>query len=309
MKIKKYKIGIVIPTHNRKNHLRVVLDCIKNQRIDGVHIETIVVVDGSTDGTIEMLENDFPEVHIVKGTGNWWFTKSLNEGIKFSERFNPSHVLTLNDDVELPKDYLSNLILSYNQIGKNCVMGSASYSLSDPKILLFAGVKEINKFRLKYICYYESYKKISSQSLSGSYISKVLPTRGMLFPLSLAKKLNYFDEIFPQYGSDYDFTLRALKEGINSYISYDAYLFENNKLTGKGSPNINQSIIEYTKRLFYKHSPNYIVKNLRIIWRHYYKILFPFYFPLMLLSVYHAYFKYKKLRRINEIRNNYPHQE
>ena len=72
------KIAAIIPTFNRKDYLKVLLSQLQNQNKERFTLEIIVVVDGSTDGTLEMLENEFPEVHIVKGTGDWWYTKSMN---------------------------------------------------------------------------------------------------------------------------------------------------------------------------------------------------------------------------------------
>ncbi|BDI33657.1 hypothetical protein CCAX7_57080 [Capsulimonas corticalis] len=57
------KISVIIPTRNRKDMLRQALDSVRDQNAPGVHFETIVVDNGSTDGTLEMLAADYPEVH------------------------------------------------------------------------------------------------------------------------------------------------------------------------------------------------------------------------------------------------------
>ena len=72
-------LSIVIPTFNRKQPLSILLNQFKGQKITGIEYKIVVVVDGSTDGTLEMLSSEFPEVFVVKGSGNWWFTKSMNE--------------------------------------------------------------------------------------------------------------------------------------------------------------------------------------------------------------------------------------
>jgi len=78
-----HKIVAVIPTYNRKNHLRVILNQLLNQKSLGIYLlDIVVVVDGSTDGTIEMLANEFSKVHMITGSGNWWYTKSMNIGFR-----------------------------------------------------------------------------------------------------------------------------------------------------------------------------------------------------------------------------------
>jgi GT2 family glycosyltransferase len=81
------KIGAIIPTFNRAASLKTILACLKQQTLSVI---PIVVVDGSTDGTLEMLAADFPSAIVVRGDGNWWYTRSINEGIKKARQLNCS---------------------------------------------------------------------------------------------------------------------------------------------------------------------------------------------------------------------------
>lgn len=47
--------SVIIPTHNRRELLEMVLKHIAGQTVDLLSIEVIVVADGCSDGTIEML--------------------------------------------------------------------------------------------------------------------------------------------------------------------------------------------------------------------------------------------------------------
>jgi GT2 family glycosyltransferase len=49
-------VSVVIPTHQRREALRTVLDSLSHQSIDSQEYEVVVSVDASTDGTSEMLE-------------------------------------------------------------------------------------------------------------------------------------------------------------------------------------------------------------------------------------------------------------
>src|SRR4051812_41580619 len=51
------EVSIVIPTHNRAESLANVLDALALQTFDMARVEVVVVIDGSTDGTAEMLAN------------------------------------------------------------------------------------------------------------------------------------------------------------------------------------------------------------------------------------------------------------
>jgi GT2 family glycosyltransferase len=92
------RVEIVTPVHNRRE---LTLQCLRSlSRIDrtGLDVHIIVVDDGSTDGTADAVREQFPEVEIVQGDGNLWYTAGTNLGIKTALKYNPGYVLCINDD-------------------------------------------------------------------------------------------------------------------------------------------------------------------------------------------------------------------
>ena len=82
MNEKKIRVEIVTPVYNRRD---ITLQCLKSLsrlNCEGLQIHTIIVDDGSTDGTSEAIKKDFPEVEIIKGDGNLWFSEGTNVGIR-----------------------------------------------------------------------------------------------------------------------------------------------------------------------------------------------------------------------------------
>ncbi len=62
----------------------------------------VVVVDnGSTDGSVEMLQAFFPQVKILKNIHNAGFSKANNQGIRFALENGAKHILLLNNDIEI----------------------------------------------------------------------------------------------------------------------------------------------------------------------------------------------------------------
>jgi len=49
------ELSVVIPTYNRREYLRACLESLARQTASPEEFEVVVTVDGSTDGTIEML--------------------------------------------------------------------------------------------------------------------------------------------------------------------------------------------------------------------------------------------------------------
>lgn len=67
------KISVTIPTFNRKDYLKILLFQLENQKLNvNINLNIIVVNDGSTDGTSEMLTKELPHVTMILGNGNWW---------------------------------------------------------------------------------------------------------------------------------------------------------------------------------------------------------------------------------------------
>lgn len=108
--VEKIKIGIVTPVHNRRDLTLLCLRSlarIKSERLD-VHV--VIVDDGSTDGTSEAIERDFPAVEVVKADGSLWFTEGTNVGIRHALKHNPDYVLMINDDQIFDEKFLELMI-------------------------------------------------------------------------------------------------------------------------------------------------------------------------------------------------------
>ncbi|MDQ7028787.1 MAG: glycosyltransferase family 2 protein [Ardenticatenia bacterium] len=73
-------ISVVVPTHNRKDLLRRCLEAVVSQ--DYPNYDVIVVDDGSTDGTGEMVQREFPQVRYIRQEPNRGPAAARNRGIE-----------------------------------------------------------------------------------------------------------------------------------------------------------------------------------------------------------------------------------
>lgn len=92
------KIEIVTPVFNRKTETLNWLRSLGRLDKAGFDLHVIVVDDGSTDGTSEAVKEEFPEVEIIYGDGNLWFTGGTNRGIEAALKHGPDYILTCNND-------------------------------------------------------------------------------------------------------------------------------------------------------------------------------------------------------------------
>lgn len=301
-------IAVVIPSFNRRGHLAQTLrdlqaqEGIAQERNAGEalagpwakpRLSIIVVDDGCTDGTSEMLATDFPQVHVVRGEGDWWYTRSMNEGFALAYTLSPNYVLTMNDDVRLAPDYVIKLYRAMKETPGVCVMGSISVTESAPQRITFSGVKDIAWWRYKYTHHLPHYSEVDTEEMSGVRESKVLPGRGMLIPTAVLRSLDGFDPELVQYGSDDDFCLRAASHGARIMVSYDAVVYSYDQLTGIGNPSRKDSWTDVIKGFSNKYSTLYLPKTIKAIRRHGSTLMLPITLSIVILGSLWANFKYR----------------
>ena len=228
-------ISIVIPVHNRLAYTRQCLACLREQTYRNFQI--IVVDDGSTDGTDEMIYHEFPAVVVLKGDGNLWWAEATNWGIRYAQAHldarQENFVLTLNDDTRVDKNYLQTMINAY-QRHKPCLIGSVSVDSENPDKLEYAGTSmELYTASGRHLAedYQYKYQELIRQK---KYVeSHSLPGRGTLIPMALFDKIGLFDSVhYVHYMADIEFSLRARKAGCRLIVNAESIVYEYVAATG-----------------------------------------------------------------------------
>lgn len=127
-------VSIVIVNLNGKQLLR---DCIKSiKRLDYPcdRLEVVVVDNGSTDGSVEFLHENYKSVKVIRNTKNEGFAKPSDDGVRAAKG---DYVAFLNSDMRVEKDWLIELIRSLERNNAKCA-GSVILNW-DGKRLDFAG--------------------------------------------------------------------------------------------------------------------------------------------------------------------------
>lgn len=105
-------IAILITVHNRKQKTYECLSLINKQDNYGdFQIDVFVTNDGCTDGTLEMIRENFNWVNIVQGDGNLFWNRGMHkawEAAKNQKVFD--YYLWLNDDTYLNSNAIKELL-------------------------------------------------------------------------------------------------------------------------------------------------------------------------------------------------------
>ena len=200
-------VAVIVAVHNNKEDTREFLESIKC--VSYPNYKVIIVDDGSTDGTEEMLRQEYPEVILLKGDGNLWWTLAANMGIEKAIELGADYVLLMNNDTVGDKEFISTLVDTAERNPKSITFSKA-YFYNSPKRINNLGW-EINWLR-------GGFRKTELGKLDkGQYDvqrDSIAANANMLINTTFFQELGMFDHAnFPQYYSDVDFTYRAYKRG------------------------------------------------------------------------------------------------
>lgn len=105
-------LSVVIVNWNVKDLLRrclnSVLEGLRSDNGQQLSCQIVVVDNASDDGSVGMLREEFPHVHLIANKENLGFTRGNNQGIAFS---NGRYVLLLNPDTEILGDALGEMVV------------------------------------------------------------------------------------------------------------------------------------------------------------------------------------------------------
>lgn len=250
-------VFIVLPVHNRVADTR---RCLRLLEAQSYKSSTVVVCDdGSTDGTSEVIAREFPEVVLLQGDGNLWWTGATNLGVKYALSQGADYILTLNNDIEIPQNYLETLVGAAHQY-PNAIIGSLLLTNERSPKVFFAGVDEIDWRTAKARKPFTFLEPFAGQ-YKGIRETLFLPGNGTLIPRGVFERVGLYDAAnFPHYLADYEFVFRARKAGFTAFINYDAVIYSDIERTHKASVQKAPPLREFISAFFDPHSQH----NIRI---------------------------------------------
>jgi GT2 family glycosyltransferase len=92
------ELSVVVVSWNAKKYVQECLASL-GQQILSVPVEIIIVDNASTDGTPEMVRQEFPDVKVVQNAHNLGFAKANNIGIRAAQG---KYIFLINSDVNVP---------------------------------------------------------------------------------------------------------------------------------------------------------------------------------------------------------------
>lgn len=234
---------IVIPVHNRR---QFTFDCVQSLQSQSVRADHIIIVDdGSTDGTSEMLRDEFPDVIVIEGDGNLFWTAAINLGVKRALFLKADYIMTLNNDTVAFPDFVEKMLLQAKR-NPSALLGALDIDIISRKPYYGGEIFNWRSGRSKFLL-----DTLSENEQRGIHSVSLFPARGLLIPAFIFKIIGLFEEKrLPHYMADFDFTLLAIKYGFKVYCNYDAKLYTYPEEAGDHKIRKSKTMKNYFNHLF-----------------------------------------------------------
>lgn len=275
------KVSVIIPTYNSWNTLKSCIASIQNQTLKPKEI--IVVNNGSTDGTPENVEEQFPKVKLINLVANTGVTGGRNTGINKADSTS-DYLFFFDHDMVADKNMLSELIKIAEDIKEVGIVTPKIYYWGKKNRIWSAGTA-INLWTGKILFrggedkgQYEKVEEV-----------QVAPA-ALLVKREALNKIRGFDDCYFAVYEDTDFCFRAREKGFKTYYAPKAIAYH--KLSWDPKDDIDRVL----SRAYW------IGRNRVIFMRRFGKNFFLFSFFLILFCIYYFILSLSNKRILDGIR-------
>jgi GT2 family glycosyltransferase len=223
-------IDIIIPNYNGAGLLPTCLDALRAQTRRDFCV--VVVDDGSTDGSRELLARFYPEVQVLAMPGNRGLAMAVNAGI---EATGGGYVVLLNNDTEAHPRWLEHLVGALERY--------PGFSFAASKLLLFDRRDHLHSAGDFYrpdgvpgnrgVWQRDRGQYDVMEEVFGPCAGAAAYRRAALEELSECGKV--FDEDLVMYCEDVDLNLRAQLRGMRTVYVPRAVVYHRLSATGGGA--------------------------------------------------------------------------
>jgi len=231
-------VSIIIVNWNAGKYLEKCIKSLMKQSYK--EFEIILVDNASTDGSLEEVENKFPNVRIIKNNENLGFGVGVNNGIS---ECRGDVIALFNPDAVAEKDWLQNLVSVLYSSDKIGAASGKLLSIIENEEEIFCTWSKMNPYTS--IPYYFKNEKPSAKvdTLTGA---------AMVVKKEVIKKIGLLDPEYFLYYEETDWCARIIRAG------YDLVYVPNSKVWHSVS-----SLASPEKKIYYneKNRVRFAIKN------------------------------------------------
>lgn len=203
---KKIKVQGLVSSYNRVNLTLPSIRSLMNSQISKyIDFQILLVDDKSSDETIRLVSGEFPFIKIIKTNGNLYWAGAMKYGWSKLDNYDFDYLFMFNDDTFFFQNSLNHLV-ELAEKNRNTIIAGSISSCKDNLKIIYGGVKRKNLHPLKFK---------GSESNFGVNNPDTCNMNATLVPLKIIKDVGFLDKHFTHSKADFEFGLRAKKNGYN----------------------------------------------------------------------------------------------
>ena len=197
------------------NGIHLLQPCLNSVNAINYPNYSIMVIDnGSTDGSLDMVKKNYPNVECMDLDKNYGFSGGYNRCFSQLGKESSAFIMLLNNDTEVDTEILNSFNDAREKFGDNYIYGGKIYYMDNPETIWYAGGK-VN-LNLGWISH-KGIRNLDSEDYSITMETDYVTGCCIFTSMQVINQLDGFDERFNMYGEDVDLCLRAKKVGIQCY--------------------------------------------------------------------------------------------
>ena len=217
--------SVVIPNWNGAHHLPVCLESLRKQTYP--HLEIVLVDNGSTDGSQDLVTSEYPEVRLLPLDRNLGLTGGNNAGFGLSRG---EILISLNNDTEADPRFVEALVMALEE--------HLEAGMAAAKMLLFDQRDRIHSAGDGYGVDGIPFNRGVWQHDEGQFDEACWVFGGcggaVAYRRTMLDDVGLFDESFFMYCEDVDLNWRAQLAGWKCWYTPDAIVYHKLSATGGG---------------------------------------------------------------------------
>jgi GT2 family glycosyltransferase len=231
------KAVVIIVSWNGLHFLKECLSSLERQTYP--FYETILVDNGSTDGSVAYVKSHFPAVRIIELDRNVGFAKANNFAMEEALRQKINYIALLNNDTKADRRWLEHLIQAAKTDAKIGMCASKMLFMSEPTIVDSTGhVFLSGKIGDRGHSEVDSGQYDDKTDVIGACAGACLYRREML------EEIGLFDESFVTYYEDAELSWRAHNRGWKAKYVPEAVVLHHHGGTTRSTQAIDRAMVE-----------------------------------------------------------------
>ncbi|MDP1553765.1 MAG: glycosyltransferase family 2 protein [Methanobacteriaceae archaeon] len=211
------QLSAIIPNYNGIRFLKTCFDSLNTQNGQTGLKEVIIVDNNSSDNSVEFIKKNYPQFILIENKENLGFARAINQGIEVSSG---EYIFVLNNDIELEKDCITNLL--------KCIKQDSSIFSVSAKMIQYYEREKIDDAGDEYTILGWT-KRLGYGKPSDNYNTSrnifSACAGAAIYRKSILEDIGHFDENFFAYMEDIDLSYRAKINGYKNVFCPEAIVY------------------------------------------------------------------------------------